>query len=105
LQTFAAFAKANRLPTAVAFRFQDLFDNRNELYIGDVGLGINPRLAQCVRDVGTSVPSASRTRSTGACARVELAMHARGLVAALAVGAGVVGGGKRADDELPGLTD
>ena len=46
----AAFAEANRLPTAVAFRFQDLFDNRNELYIGDVGLGINPRLAQCVRD-------------------------------------------------------
>lgn len=46
----AAFAEANRLPTAVAFRFQDLFDNRNELYIGDVGLGINPGLAQCVRD-------------------------------------------------------
>jgi acetolactate synthase-1/2/3 large subunit len=46
----AAFAEANRLPTAVAFRFQDLFDNRNELYVGDVGLGINPSLAQCVRD-------------------------------------------------------
>ena len=46
----AAFAEANRLPTAVAFRFQDLFDNRHELYIGEVGLGINPHLAQCVRD-------------------------------------------------------
>jgi len=46
----AAFAEANRLPTAVAFRFQDLFDNRNELYIGVVGLGINPSLAQCVRN-------------------------------------------------------
>ena len=46
----AAFAEANRLPTALAFRFQDLFDNRNELYVGDVGLGINPKLAQCVRD-------------------------------------------------------
>jgi acetolactate synthase-1/2/3 large subunit len=46
----AAFAESNRLPTAVAFRFQDLFDNRNELYVGDVGLGINPGLAQCVRD-------------------------------------------------------
>jgi len=42
----AAFAEANRLPTAVAFRFQDLFDNRNELYVGDVGLGINPSLAR-----------------------------------------------------------
>src|SRR6516164_8490529 len=31
----AAFAEANRLPAAVAFRFQDLFDNRHELYIGE----------------------------------------------------------------------
>jgi acetolactate synthase-1/2/3 large subunit len=46
----AAFAEANLLPTAVAFRFQDLFDNRHELYIGHVGLGINPGLAQSVRD-------------------------------------------------------
>ena len=46
----AAFAEANRLPTATAFRFQDLFDNRNDLYIGDVGLGINPSLAQYMRD-------------------------------------------------------
>ena len=46
----AAFAEANRLPAATAFRFQDLFDNRNELYIGDVGLGINQSLAQCMRD-------------------------------------------------------
>lgn len=46
----AKFAEANRLPTAVAFRFQDLFDNCNDLYVGHVGLGINPSLAQCVRD-------------------------------------------------------
>lgn len=46
----AAFAEANRLPAATAFRFQDLFDNRNDLYIGDVGLGINPSLAQYMRD-------------------------------------------------------
>ena len=46
----AAFAVANQLPTAVAFRFQDLFDNCHELYIGDVGLAINPRLAECVRN-------------------------------------------------------
>ena len=46
----AAFAEANRLPAATAFRFQDLFDNRNDLYIGDVGLGINPSLVQYMRD-------------------------------------------------------
>ena len=46
----AKFAEANRLPTAVAFRFQDLFDNCHDLYVGHVGLGINSSLAQCVRD-------------------------------------------------------
>jgi len=44
------FAEANRLPVACAWRYQDLFDNRHPQYVGDVGLGINPRLAQRVRD-------------------------------------------------------
>ncbi|HRK55938.1 MAG TPA: thiamine pyrophosphate-binding protein [Burkholderiaceae bacterium] len=44
------FAQANQLPVACAFRHQDLFDNRNAHYIGDVGLGINPRLAQRIKD-------------------------------------------------------
>ncbi|MCL4183362.1 MAG: thiamine pyrophosphate-binding protein [Burkholderiaceae bacterium] len=40
-----AFAEANRLPVACAFRCQDLFDNRHAQYIGDVGIGVNPTLA------------------------------------------------------------
>jgi acetolactate synthase-1/2/3 large subunit len=32
------------------FRFQDTFDNRHPLYAGDVGIGINPKLAQRVKD-------------------------------------------------------
>ncbi|HEX2010103.1 MAG TPA: thiamine pyrophosphate-binding protein [Roseateles sp.] len=44
------FAEAWQLPVGCAFRFQDLFDNRHELYAGDVGIGINPRLAQRVKD-------------------------------------------------------
>ena len=32
------------------FRFQDTFDNRHPQYAGDVGIGINPELAQRVRD-------------------------------------------------------
>ena len=40
------FAEANHLPVACAFRFQDLFDNRHAHYIGDVGIGINPKLAE-----------------------------------------------------------
>jgi acetolactate synthase I/II/III large subunit len=44
------FAEASHLPVACAFRYQDLFDNRHPNYIGDVGIGINPKLAQRVRD-------------------------------------------------------
>lgn len=44
------FAEAWQLPVGCAFRFQDCFDNRHPLYAGDVGIGINPRLAQRVRE-------------------------------------------------------
>ncbi|HEX4943100.1 MAG TPA: thiamine pyrophosphate-binding protein [Usitatibacteraceae bacterium] len=43
------FIEANHLPVACAFRFQDLFDNRHGNYVGDVGIGINPILAERVR--------------------------------------------------------
>ena len=43
------FAEANQLPVACAFRFQDLFDNRHPNYVGDVGIGINPVLAERVK--------------------------------------------------------
>ncbi len=45
-----AFVERNRLPVSCAFRYQDLFDNRHPNYAGDVGIGINPRLAARVRD-------------------------------------------------------
>ncbi|MCX7901411.1 MAG: thiamine pyrophosphate-binding protein [Burkholderiaceae bacterium] len=44
------WVEANHLPVACAFRFQDLFDNRHPNYIGDVGIGVNPKLAQRVRE-------------------------------------------------------
>jgi acetolactate synthase-1/2/3 large subunit len=44
------FVDANQLPVACAFRYQDLFDNRHPNYAGDVGIGINPQLAQRVRN-------------------------------------------------------
>jgi acetolactate synthase-1/2/3 large subunit len=47
LQTFA---EANALPVACTFRFQDLFDNAHPNYIGDVGIGINPKLAARVKN-------------------------------------------------------
>jgi acetolactate synthase-1/2/3 large subunit len=43
------FAVANHLPVTCAFRYQDLLDNRHDHYVGDVGIGINPVLAERVR--------------------------------------------------------
>ncbi|WP_426169294.1 thiamine pyrophosphate-binding protein [Pseudoduganella sp. R-34] len=44
------FAEANHLPVGCAFRFQDLLDNTHPNYIGDVGIGINPKLAARVKE-------------------------------------------------------
>lgn len=44
------FIEVQALPAACAFRFQDLLDNRRPHYIGDVGIGINPKLAARIRD-------------------------------------------------------
>src|SRR2546423_6437622 len=38
------------IPAGTSFRCQDLFDNRSPSYAGDVGIGINPKLAQRVKD-------------------------------------------------------
>jgi acetolactate synthase I/II/III large subunit len=45
-----AWAEASSLPVGTSFRCQDLFDNRSPSYAGDVGIGINPALAQRVKE-------------------------------------------------------
>src|SRR6266571_3320977 len=42
--------EAAGLPVGTSFRCQDLFDNRSPSYAGDVGIGINPKLAQRVKE-------------------------------------------------------
>jgi acetolactate synthase I/II/III large subunit len=49
-RAFERFAENWNLPVGCGFRFQDSFDNRHPLYAGDVGIGLNPRLAQRVKD-------------------------------------------------------
>jgi acetolactate synthase-1/2/3 large subunit len=49
-QALQRFAENWRLPVTNAFRFQDTFDNHHPLYAGDVGIAINPKLAQRVKD-------------------------------------------------------
>ncbi len=48
-QALQRFAERWRLPVANAFRFQDTFDNHHPQYAGDVGIAINPRLAERVQ--------------------------------------------------------
>jgi acetolactate synthase-1/2/3 large subunit len=44
------FVEANALPAGAAFRRQDAIDNDSPSYVGDVGIGINPKLAARVRE-------------------------------------------------------
>jgi acetolactate synthase-1/2/3 large subunit len=49
-QALQRFAENWKLPVGNAFRFQDTFDNHHPQYAGDVGIGINPKLAQRIRE-------------------------------------------------------
>jgi acetolactate synthase I/II/III large subunit len=48
-QALQRFAENWSLPVGNAFRFQDTFDNFHPLYAGDVGIGINPKLAERIK--------------------------------------------------------
>ena len=45
-----AFAEANAIPTAAAYRRQDLIDNRSSSYVGVLTLGTNPALVEVVQE-------------------------------------------------------
>ncbi len=45
-----AFVEANDLPVILSFRRKDLFDNDAPHFVGDLGLGPNPKLLQRVHD-------------------------------------------------------
>jgi acetolactate synthase I/II/III large subunit len=68
-----AFAEASGLPIACSFRFQDLIDNNHDHYVGDVGIGINPKLAERVRtaDVLLVIGARLGEMTTGAYTLVE----------------------------------
>jgi len=46
----SAFAEANNIPVSGSFRAQDIVDNLKPFYAGDVGIGINAKLAERVRN-------------------------------------------------------
>ena len=49
-QALQRFAEHWKLPVGNAFRFQDTFDNHHPLYAGEVGIGLNPKLAARIKD-------------------------------------------------------
>ena len=54
------FAEGWNLPVGCAFRFQDLFDNRHANYAGDVGIGINPKLGERIREADLVIAIGAR---------------------------------------------
>lgn len=56
----ARFAEQNHLPTACAFRYQDLLANNHPNYVGDVGIGINPKLAARVKNADVLIAMGPR---------------------------------------------
>jgi len=56
----AEFASGWNLPVVLGFRRQDYIDNRHSNYIGDLNVGINPRLAKRVKDADLLLVLGSR---------------------------------------------
>ena len=53
VKQFTEFAERLALPVACSFRRQMLFDHTHPNYAGDVGIGINPQLAQLIHQADT----------------------------------------------------
>jgi acetolactate synthase-1/2/3 large subunit len=72
-QKLQKWAEGAGLPVGTSFRCQDLFDNRSPSYAGDVGIGINPKLAQRVKDADVVLVIGARLgeMTTGAYTLLE----------------------------------
>lgn len=59
-QDLARFAETQGVPVALGFRRQDYLDNRHHCYAGDLNVGVNPKLAQRMRDADALLVIGSR---------------------------------------------
>ncbi len=60
VENIQSFAARWDLPVGVSFRCQDYFDNELDQYAGDVGIGINPKLAARVREADLLIALGAR---------------------------------------------
>ena len=76
------WAEKNALPVGNSFRCQDLFDNRSPSYAGDVGIGINPKLAERVKEADVLLVIGARLgeMTTSAYSLVEAPLPRQTLV-------------------------
>jgi acetolactate synthase-1/2/3 large subunit len=81
-ESLERFAGRWHLPVGCAFRFQDVFDNRHPNYAGDVGIGLNPRLAARVAEADLVLAIGPRLgeMTTGGYALLEPPRPAQRLV-------------------------
>lgn len=63
-QALQRFVHANHLPVAASFRRQDLFDNRDPHYVGQLGLGTSPKLLERVKNSDLLLVIGSRLSET-----------------------------------------
>lgn len=63
-QALQRFIHANHLPVAASFRRQDLFDNRDPHYVGQLGLGTSPKLLERVKNSDLLLVIGSRLSET-----------------------------------------
>ena len=59
------FVEDSSLPVTASFRRQDLLDNNSPSYIGEIGLGVNPKLAARVKDADLIVVIGARLGEIG----------------------------------------
>ena len=48
-EDFKAFVSTFNLPVGCAYRCQDLIDNRDPHYVGDIAVGLNPKIAERIK--------------------------------------------------------
>ena len=77
-----AWLEKSGLPAGTSFRCQDLVDNRSPSFAGDVGIGINPRLAQRVREADVLLVIGARLgeMTTGGYSLVEVPVPRQKLI-------------------------
>jgi acetolactate synthase-1/2/3 large subunit len=76
------YAHRHDLPVACVWRFQDAFDNCDSHYVGEVGIGLNPRLAARIRaaDLIVTVGARLGEMTTSGYSLLEVPVPAQQLV-------------------------